>query len=395
VDNAGNVSWNLLAPEDLIDDGDPSGGTAFDGIWEACAAPCKSWFQSYSCCNLPSSDCSCTATSITPYIQVNDGTWQQTSGVTVSSGDKVVLGPQPTSGGSWSWSGCNTSGTTREQTFYPTSTCTATATYTNSCGTTSTQSFTITVSGSSSSGLVNNGIYTIEFQTNSNKVLDLQYGTDANGTVLRPYDKNGATAQQWIAVSTSDGYWRFKSNASSTGRAIDLANGATTNGTSIRLWENYSNDAQAWQVTSVGNDYYKIVSKLNTGKSWDVSYCNMDGTQNLQLWDYYGTSCQLFKFNYVGTKSANVSEAAQAAATSDFEVYPNPSASGNFTISVPDLNAENCQLMIYNPEGKKVFEQNNLTAGDNQVSPGLAKGIYFIKVSSNNKSTGIKKLVVQ
>src|SRR5690606_22101886 len=31
------------------------------------------------------------------------------------------------------------------------------------------------------SGLVNNGVYEIEFQTNSNKVLDLRWGEDANG----------------------------------------------------------------------------------------------------------------------------------------------------------------------------------------------------------------------
>ena len=93
----------------------------------------------------------CTPTSITPYIQINGGAWQQTSSVTVSSGSSVKFGPQPASGGSWSWSGCATSGTSREQTVYPTSSCTSTATYTNSCGAQSTQNFTVTVSGSSSS----------------------------------------------------------------------------------------------------------------------------------------------------------------------------------------------------------------------------------------------------
>ena len=69
----------------------------------------------------------CTPTSITPYIQVNDGSWQQTASVTITSGAKVKFGPQPTSGGSWSWSGCGTSGSSREQTVYPTSSCTSTA----------------------------------------------------------------------------------------------------------------------------------------------------------------------------------------------------------------------------------------------------------------------------
>jgi hypothetical protein len=89
----------------------------------------------------------CDPTPITPYISVNDGSWQQISSVTVSSGTKVELGPQPSSGGSWNWSGCGTSGTSREQTIYPTSSCTATAAYTNDCGAQSTQNFNITVSG--------------------------------------------------------------------------------------------------------------------------------------------------------------------------------------------------------------------------------------------------------
>ncbi|HEX5056857.1 MAG TPA: endo-1,4-beta-xylanase, partial [Gammaproteobacteria bacterium] len=54
-------------------------------------------------------------------------------------------------GGSWSWSGCGTSGTSREQTVAPSANCTATATYTNTCGGRSTQNFSVTVSSSSSS----------------------------------------------------------------------------------------------------------------------------------------------------------------------------------------------------------------------------------------------------
>ncbi len=90
-----------------------------------------------------SSDCN--PTSITPYVQVNGGSWQETSSVTVNSGDEVVFGPQPVSGGSWIWSGCGTSGSSREQTIFPTSSCTATATYTNDCGAQSSQAFNVTV----------------------------------------------------------------------------------------------------------------------------------------------------------------------------------------------------------------------------------------------------------
>jgi len=86
----------------------------------------------------------CSPTAITPYISI-DGSWSNTGSAVVSAGKTVALGPQPVSGGSWSWSGCGTSGTAREQ--YPTigATCTATATYTNACGAKSSQTFTLSV----------------------------------------------------------------------------------------------------------------------------------------------------------------------------------------------------------------------------------------------------------
>ena len=85
---------------------------------------------------------SCPATTITAVI---NGT--QTASATVNSGAQVTFAPLPATGGTWSWSGCGTSGTSRTQTVLPTASCTATATHTNSCGTQSTRAHTITVNG--------------------------------------------------------------------------------------------------------------------------------------------------------------------------------------------------------------------------------------------------------
>ena len=88
----------------------------------------------------------CTATAVTPYIKLN-GAWSNTASATFAAGTQVVLGPQPTSGGSWSWSGCGKAGTAREQTLTPAASCTATVVHTNSCGATTTQAFALTVPG--------------------------------------------------------------------------------------------------------------------------------------------------------------------------------------------------------------------------------------------------------
>ncbi|NYF77830.1 hypothetical protein [Granulicella arctica] len=92
---------------------------------------------------------SCTTTTITPYLQVNGGTWQNASTATVASGSTVDLGPQPTSGGSWNWAGpYGYTSTSRQINGIPfkSGANTYTATYTNSSGCISTKTFTITVS---------------------------------------------------------------------------------------------------------------------------------------------------------------------------------------------------------------------------------------------------------
>ena len=90
-------------------------------------------------------------TPIVPYIQVNGGSWQQVSSVTVTTGSSVNLGPQPLNVGSWSWTGPNGyTSTSRQINNIPLSigSNVYVATYTNASGVQSTLAFTITVTAS-------------------------------------------------------------------------------------------------------------------------------------------------------------------------------------------------------------------------------------------------------
>ncbi len=91
----------------------------------------------------------CQPTPITPYIQVDNQSWQQTNNVTVNGcGLQVNLGPQPLNGGSWSWTGPNGyTSTSRQINNIPLSNGNNVyvATYTNSGGCQSQETFTITV----------------------------------------------------------------------------------------------------------------------------------------------------------------------------------------------------------------------------------------------------------
>jgi len=97
----------------------------------------------------------CEPTPIVPYITVNGGSsWSEESSATVSStSDTTVdLGPQPTSGGSWVWTGPNGyTSTSRQINDIPLSVGSNvyTATYTHADSCKSTQAFNITVTSSS------------------------------------------------------------------------------------------------------------------------------------------------------------------------------------------------------------------------------------------------------
>ena len=97
-----------------------------------------------ACAGVPAFGQTCTPTAVTPYISI-DGRWTKTDAAVVSAGNQVALGPQPISGGAWSWSGCGTAGNGREQTWGASATCTAIATFTNDCGAKSQQRFTLSV----------------------------------------------------------------------------------------------------------------------------------------------------------------------------------------------------------------------------------------------------------
>jgi len=100
----------------------------------------------------------CTSTAITPYISVNGGTsWSEETSATVTSSSTVVdLGPQPVTGGSWSWTGPNGFTSTARQInsiALSTGANVYVATYTNAQGCKSMETFTVTVSGGTANAI--------------------------------------------------------------------------------------------------------------------------------------------------------------------------------------------------------------------------------------------------
>jgi len=170
----------------------------------------------------------CTPTPITPYLQVNTGPWVQAANTNVAVGATLTLGPQPTNGGSWSWSGPSGFNSTSRQVTISTNMQTTqagtyTATYTNTCGSASYQNFVITVGG----GATNHNPISINFS-----------GTGGTGT-------NMAASETAGVIPESN--WNNFAGLSATSQPLVDSTGAGTTATLT------FNDPKSFSATGIAN----------------------------------------------------------------------------------------------------------------------------------------------
>ena len=175
---------------------------------------------------------SCDPTSLTPYVQINGGSWNQTTSVSLSAGDDLMFGPQPSSGGSWSWTGPNGfSASTREVTVNNIQTSQAgnyIATFINECGTESNLSFNVSVSGGGGGGT------TITIQENQTGFCGVDGSVDNNNSgftgdgFANTNNATGNGVDYKVTFSASGSYtftFRYASSSDRPGRLY--INGST------------------------------------------------------------------------------------------------------------------------------------------------------------------------
>ncbi|HEY8934792.1 MAG TPA: RICIN domain-containing protein [Cyclobacteriaceae bacterium] len=310
----------------------------------------------------------CTPTAITPYVQVN-GTWSQTSSATVASGATVILGPQPVTGGSWSWSGM-ASGTTREVTLTPTSSGTATATYTNASGCQSTQVFTITVSGGST------------FVTIANRATGLLIdgmGRTSAGSTCGQYANSGSWNQMWT-LETSGSYVYIKNR--NTGLYID-GRGVSTNGAYAGQWSSSTSNNLQWQQETTGG-YVKFKNRA-TGLYLDGMGNTTNGA-DLGQWSSSTSNNQQWT---VTTTTARMATQTEDVEANEFQAFPNPFNSSINVIIQEPLKVKSLEL--YDLMGRQVeIIEGSHVATKQTMGSLLGSGIYILKVNRIGKSHSMK-----
>ena len=101
--------------------------------------------------------------------------------------------------------------------------------------------------------LVSGAVYYIKNKY-SGKYLNVNFGTDANGTNVNQWAYDGSTEQKWKIVQNSDGTWKIYAMCSSNGnnRVLDAlrtggsASGSIAAGNNVDIWAPNDPEAQNW-----------------------------------------------------------------------------------------------------------------------------------------------------
>jgi hypothetical protein len=165
-----------------------------------CSGLSQSTFQFVNTWKSFSGTSGCTPTAINPYLSVNGGAWQNTGNATLNAGGSFTVGPQPLTGGTWSWTGPG-GFTSSVREFTRSNVTTAmggqyVARHTNSCGAQTTYTFNITINGVG-------GVTTV--------YQDCNYGGTAVSLAVGDYDLSAMTSRgvgnDWISsLRVTSGY---------------------------------------------------------------------------------------------------------------------------------------------------------------------------------------------
>ncbi len=351
----------------------------------------------------------CTPSTITPYLLIDGGTWQQTASASATVGVSVMFGPQPSTGGSWSWIGPNGfTASTRDIYIYNIQFNQAgdyVATYTNDTGCQSTQTFNITVSYATGSilreywtGISGTAISDLTSNTNypnspsgSEQLTSLEGPTTwANnyGTRIRGYLHPTSTGNYtfWVAGDdNADLYLSSDDNPSNMTR-VAYVNGWTNS----KEWNKYTTQQSASVSLTAGQRYYiEVLHKEGSG-----------GDNVAVAWQGPGISQQVIGGSYLSPYVPLKSAMIEPGISSDEEVnldnvslYPNPTSDGMFNIAFHGFKGT-VTIGIYDIQGKLLYKQSATGKEHMVVNTELVKGLYLVKVQSETSAT-TRRLVVK
>ena len=165
---------------------------------------------------------------------------------------------------------------------------------------------------SPTSGITDRYTYNL-VNKNSGKYLNVNYGTDANGTNVTQYTNDGSIEQKFAVVydSNMDAYRLFPvCSSEGFGRVLDVlrtggsSSGTIISGCNVDIWDTGDDVAQFWKIISRGNGYYSLnlasnqnlaLTSIGTGNGSGAG-TGSTSNGNIIVQTYTGANNQLWSF---------------------------------------------------------------------------------------------------
>lgn len=318
---------------------------------------------------------------------INGGDLQIRREISVIEGDSVRFSPQSSEAGEWNWEGpADLSGTDREvaiSDLTPDNSGLYRVSFTNSCGTKSYTSYKLTVSYPIPDNIKRNGTYSIK-PVNSEMVLTAKDGLTANGTNVILAANENKTNQQFILGLASGVYWKVAPK-SIPSRALDVFDFLQDDGANVNLWDYWGGSPQIWQIIEKKPEVYTFVVN-HSGKCLDYD----NATNNVYQWTCNDSESQQYILTEVQVSSSPIIMEAQ---NNGLSVYPVPADSDELIIDISNIEQPK-EILISNISGQVIYRNDN--PNEKLFKPGipLNSGIYFISVKTS-ENIFTKKFIIE
>ncbi|MDB4335151.1 hypothetical protein OAA06_02195, partial [bacterium] len=316
-------------------------------------------------------DCSCETKAITPYLRINDGSWQQSASASMEVGDTIKFGPQPIKGGTWSWSGPNGfTASTREITISDIQTNEAgdyVAYYTNACGTKSTQTYAISIKSNA---------YYFDHVGSGLRMTSNSTGTDA---ITTSSTDNGALAQ-WSLVDANNGYFYIQNQ--SNGMKLQGTSSITQDEASVKIVSNTNEGSWAqWELTQTGSNWFVNNKSFNTRLNYNGTSISVGPT----TWTGPWVQWKLTNVNTGALKSAKIDEPNIEINKS---ILPEVFYIGDGSFK-PELDHQviNYHFNVYNINGVKVFSSQDPNIGWEGSNPSTPLYLWSLQYQTSDNKT--------
>jgi hypothetical protein len=121
------------------------------------------------------------------------------------------------------------------------------------------------------------------FAVHSGRVIDVKFGSTANGTPIIQFGYHGGPMQRFRLEPVGGGYVRVV--AQHSGKVLDVSGISTANGAPIVQWEWWGGDNQRFWAEAYGFGELKLTAK-HSGKVLDVTGFAEGDWAVIQQWDW-------------------------------------------------------------------------------------------------------------